>query len=177
MREKKIHVVVLTLPSVKALMTIPNAVNDLLIFLASSRVWPDAPVLPTYVIWDDAYEIKSEQWPFFHTKHTDLFRTSQIDQIKLSTLCCTRIHILLCDCHNDNGVTSGTFCIHIYTMTPSTQWAMIRRHVPKRLLTGVTNHTVVTSTSHNFINFVRWSNIDFQKTLDIDALGFVFMNR
>lgn len=45
------------------------------------------------------------------------------------------------------------------------------------LLTGVTNHTVVTSTSHNFINFVRWSNIDFQKTFDIDALGFVFMNR
>lgn len=37
----------LTLPSVKALMTIPNAESDLLIFFASSSVWPVAPVLPT----------------------------------------------------------------------------------------------------------------------------------
>lgn len=36
-----------TLPSVNALMTIPNAERDLLIFLASSKVCPDAPVFPT----------------------------------------------------------------------------------------------------------------------------------
>lgn len=35
------------LPSVNELMTIPRAVNDLLIFLASSSAWPVAPVLPT----------------------------------------------------------------------------------------------------------------------------------
>jgi len=29
-------------------MTIPSADRDLLIFLASSRVWPDAPVFPTF---------------------------------------------------------------------------------------------------------------------------------
>lgn len=37
-----------TFPSVKALMTIPSADNDLLIFLASSKVWPEAPVFPTF---------------------------------------------------------------------------------------------------------------------------------
>jgi hypothetical protein len=41
-----------TLPSVNALMTIPNEVSDLLIFLASSSVWPEAPVLPTYTSID-----------------------------------------------------------------------------------------------------------------------------
>ena len=34
--------------SVSALMTFPNAERDLLIFLASSRVCPVAPVLPTF---------------------------------------------------------------------------------------------------------------------------------
>lgn len=38
---------VCTFPSVSALMTIPSAVSDLLIFLASSSVWPEAPVFPT----------------------------------------------------------------------------------------------------------------------------------
>ena len=38
----------LDLPSVKALMTIPRADNDLFIFFASSSVWPLAPVLPTF---------------------------------------------------------------------------------------------------------------------------------
>ena len=37
-----------TLPSVRALTTIPRADKDLLIFLASSKVWPEAPVLPTF---------------------------------------------------------------------------------------------------------------------------------
>ena len=37
-----------TFPSVNALITIPRADNDLLIFLASSRVCPEAPVFPTF---------------------------------------------------------------------------------------------------------------------------------
>ena len=37
-----------TFPSVRALMTIPSADRDLLIFLASSRVWPVAPVFSTF---------------------------------------------------------------------------------------------------------------------------------
>jgi len=37
------------LPSVRALITIPRAVKDLLIFFASSRVCPDAPVLLTFI--------------------------------------------------------------------------------------------------------------------------------
>ena len=37
-----------TFPSVSALMTIPRAERDLLIFLASSKVVPDAPVFPTF---------------------------------------------------------------------------------------------------------------------------------
>ena len=37
-----------TLLSVNALMTFPSADRDLLIFLASSRFWPEAPVLPTF---------------------------------------------------------------------------------------------------------------------------------
>ena len=36
------------LPSVNALMTIPSADKLLLIFLASSSVWPLAPVFPTF---------------------------------------------------------------------------------------------------------------------------------
>jgi len=36
-----------TFPSVKALITIPKEVKERLIFFASSRVWPDAPVLET----------------------------------------------------------------------------------------------------------------------------------
>lgn len=36
--KNKDHDAILTFPSVKALMTMPKAVNDLLIFLASSRV-------------------------------------------------------------------------------------------------------------------------------------------
>lgn len=36
------------LPSVKLLITIPSALSDLLIFLASSSVYPVAPVLPTF---------------------------------------------------------------------------------------------------------------------------------
>ena len=36
------------LPSVKALMTLPNADKDLLIILASSNVYPDAWVLPAF---------------------------------------------------------------------------------------------------------------------------------
>ena len=39
----------LTFPSVKELITMPNAESDLLIFFASSKVWPVAPVLPTYM--------------------------------------------------------------------------------------------------------------------------------
>ena len=35
-------------PSVRELITFPSAERDLLIFLASSRVWPVAPVLPTF---------------------------------------------------------------------------------------------------------------------------------
>ncbi|RUS14663.1 hypothetical protein BC938DRAFT_477279 [Jimgerdemannia flammicorona] len=46
-----------TFPSVKALMTMPSAVNDLLIFLASSSVCPDAPVLPTF-----SEPAKSTRW-------------------------------------------------------------------------------------------------------------------
>jgi hypothetical protein len=38
----------LAFESVSALMTMPSAESDLLIFLASSSVWPDAPVLPTF---------------------------------------------------------------------------------------------------------------------------------
>jgi len=34
--------------SVSAFITFPNAERDLFIFLASSRVWPVAPVLPTF---------------------------------------------------------------------------------------------------------------------------------
>src|SRR5437016_3382749 len=35
-------------PSVREFITFPNAERDLFIFLASSRVWPVAPVLPTF---------------------------------------------------------------------------------------------------------------------------------
>ena len=38
----------LEVPSVNELMTFPNADKDLLIFLASSRVCPVAPVFPTF---------------------------------------------------------------------------------------------------------------------------------
>lgn len=37
-----------TLLSVRALITMPSADNDLLIFFASSNVWPEAPVFPTF---------------------------------------------------------------------------------------------------------------------------------
>lgn len=37
-----------TLPSAKAAMTLPRADSDLLMFLASSRTAPSAPVLLTY---------------------------------------------------------------------------------------------------------------------------------
>ena len=40
----------LTFPSAKAEITFPSADNDLLIFFASSRTIPSAPVLLTYKI-------------------------------------------------------------------------------------------------------------------------------
>ena len=40
----------LTLPSERAEITFPRADKDLLMFLASSRTTPSAPVLPTWKI-------------------------------------------------------------------------------------------------------------------------------
>lgn len=45
--EKKARPGLLTLPSARAAMTLPRAERDLLMFLASSRVEPSAPVLLT----------------------------------------------------------------------------------------------------------------------------------
>ena len=54
------------LPSAKADITLPKAERDLLIFLASSKTVPSAPVLETYITNIDFIEtvlkIESNRW-------------------------------------------------------------------------------------------------------------------
>jgi hypothetical protein len=80
------------LPSVKELITIPSADNDLLIFLASSSVCPVAPVFPTY----------QSALAFDRYGSADLFRTSQIDKIEVSALLTSILGISLMDPNDED---------------------------------------------------------------------------
>lgn len=95
-------------------MTIPRAVSDLLIFLASSNVWPEAPVLPTCKRVHMFVSLEREIYTFKRViDFFYLFGTSQINQVQFATLGSTGIHILLSDGDLDDGVTSGAFSVHV----------------------------------------------------------------
>ena len=73
-------------------MTIPSADNDLLIFLASSSVCPVAPVFPTY---ESALLLD-------HFGLADLFRTGQIDKVKVSGFLTSILGISLMDPNDED---------------------------------------------------------------------------
>ena len=96
-------------------MTIPSAVSDLLIFLASSRVCPVAPVL---LIWKkehmkrSGHERTNYEWQMEEKNH---FWAGQVDQVQLSGLIWPVLQILLIDGQEHDWMTSGTLFVHVCT--------------------------------------------------------------
>lgn len=106
-----------------------------------------------------------------------LFRASQIDQVEFATLCSTGVDILLRDSDDENGMTSWTFGIHVWKGTSKRSEDRVDNSNPVDPLTRIGNHTIVSTTTHYFVYFFAWSNVDFEQVLDVDTLLFIFMDR
>lgn len=138
-RHKRIRA--LTVPSASAEMTLPRAERDLLIFLASSKTAPSAPVLLTWksrerekgrrfslsrhtegcVFWCTGQAlctVHETGWKEKQTKKIrrwDLFTSSQIHQIELPTQLLLRLYILLLDVNQEDAVTARAVLVHVWT--------------------------------------------------------------
>lgn len=115
----------LTVPSASAEMTFPSADRDLLMFLASSRTDPAAPVLLTWLEKQRHINVKRHVKKKARTAAAaavccmtgaaHLLAASQVHQVEFAAQLLLRLHVLLLDVDQEDAVAARAVLVHVCT--------------------------------------------------------------
>lgn len=128
-------------------MTIPSADNDLLIFFASSSVWPDAPVLPTFSepARSTRYRLPAFAAPVSTFRCWIVMRKMECDR-ELSAF-----------------------------MSAQTRQSLLQS--TRRPHTRRCHDTSIATLSHDLVHLAGVADIVIGQALDVNALRLLFVNR